>query len=140
VINPLALVTVALGNRISGAKEGSHALGAAVMAYGSILQYPALCTYYPLIFLTLLLFRAPATGPNWLANTRGEHVNDGMLRGSWILPYCVLLTYLTHDYTHMFLGLLFPVISLIYILAGKQKKVEPVALAECITGLAVGVV
>lgn len=130
----LSMAMCALGNRCWGADGLPRWLAVLMMTYGLVLAHPHMWARSPLIAVWVYVFRIFATGETWLAAARGEHIPESMLRSAAIIPLALLLYTLDGHPWHLMAGALFPVITLIYCLCGQQKQVEPIALAELLTG------
>lgn len=133
----LNIVVGALGNRISGEKAGKHWLGALMMTFAIVIGSPHLLIFSPIIFGLVLLFRTVSPRP--LINL----IHDGsfwkgLLRSALMLPLSIGLFLMDGNIFHLKGILLFPFVAVTYYLSGKQKKVDPVELSECIVGGLIG--
>ena len=143
-INNIAAIALsAIGNRMWGSGKVPHWSGALVMAIAVVVALPTLWMWLPVFFGTVYLFRCFPTAP-WLdimsQPTTPTIIINAIKRGIWILPHAIVLYALTSNMDHLLVGACFPVIALIYYLAGKQTKVDPTVLAELTTGAYVGLV
>lgn len=139
----LALVISAIGNRMWGSGKVPHWSGALVMAIAVVVALPALWMWFPVFFGTIYIFRCPATSP-WLDIMNNPPtpaiIFNAVKRGIWIFPHAIVLYALTHNFGHLAVAVCFPVIALIYYMAGRQTRFDPTITAELLTGAYVGLV
>ena len=139
----VAIIVSAIGNRMWGSGKVPHWSGALVMAIATVIALPALWMWLPVFFGTIYLFRMWPTAP-WLdimsQPTTPQIVVKAIIRGIWIMPHAIVLYLLTDVTAHIGVALWFPIIALVYYLAGKQNKVNPTVISELLTGAFVGLV
>lgn len=137
----LSVLLAGIGNRACGSSEGGKVVGLTIMTLAAIIGgVPAL--WLPVVFLSLLLFRAPATAP-WLdLLSKQTGWEDAIGRASLLVPFAIVIAIAQENWLPVFIGwLMVPVIPAVYYLCGKYRcKAEPVALAEVLVGGLVGLV
>ncbi len=95
---------------------------------------------YPFIAGTLFFWRVWPSKP-WLHILQGLEQWPAYVRSLAIIPYVGVLYYFDPVMWHLIAGVAtIPLTALFYQLSGKQKKTEPVALAECLVGALIGVI
>ena len=137
----MALIQVVLGILICGL--AFRAWGTAkipklvaifLATMGFIISNPQELIFAPAIILFFWFFRVFATGPSWLANTRGENLKGGFIRGLAILPLAILGAIYFENY----LGFIFIAPAIFYLIAGKLSHKNCVEIAEILTGFFFG--
>lgn len=129
------LFLAALGNRLIGSDtpKASNIYGYAFLSLGVWLGLRQLWAL-PLILIGVMIWRMPSARP-WLDMTHTPDWHEAVARGSYIVPLIALLYVVTNNPLYPLFGaLLLWAVPIIYYLTGKQRRYEPVALAEILTG------
>jgi hypothetical protein len=130
----IPLLVGALGNREWGRHGGSRFTAVAMISLAAFIANKELLFWFPLIYTLIFLFRTPATGPTWLAASRGENIRGAILRGWLALPYGAAITSIDGKPYHFFIAMFFPVCGLFYLAMGKIWKSHSTELAELLVG------
>jgi hypothetical protein len=137
----LTVPVCALGNRLWGDSSmgyETHWLGAVLMAYGITISHPAQWFLFPVFVAVMYLYRGASIAPELDMTKPGGSWLDGSLRAILFIPIPLLMYWLDRREYHLCETALFVLIPVIYWLAGRQTRVECVALAECLTGALIG--
>ena len=132
------IALTALGNRIWG--EGSHLIGAILMTMGLWVGSDKPLIAIPLLFAAVYFFRMFASAP-WLNLETDNHWDKAIIRSLALTPLIMIECYFLCSLLPILIGLLAILgISASYHYSAKQKKVDPTALAEFISGAFIGVI
>ena len=123
-----------LGNRIWGAEGQPRWLAVLFVTLGCAIANPHLLVWSPLVALLFYFFRVWPTGPSWLAEERGGHEKEAILRSmcAAVMPLAVFL--LDGSFYHLIFAVTFPVIALFYYTLGRLIPTKATEICEVLTG------
>jgi len=137
----LSILLGAIGNRLWGWGGGSHIAGCLVMAAWAADENKSALLAFAIAFVGIFFWRVWPTS-SWLDLTKSAGTWElAIMRGFAVAPYALAMFIFDGSSNHLIFGLLaIFAVPLCYWLSGKQKKIEPVALAEVAAGVFIGLV
>ena len=132
----IAMAFGAAGNRLWGWEHGSRECGIVCVTSGIVIVNPDLIWWAPVFAGLYWIFRFRGTGEGWLAFHTNRNRMKAILRGVWIMPLAIFITYMTDEWWHMLVAIwAFPLCAYAYRFSHHDWKLaNPTAVAECFVG------